>query len=106
MLGLLGALDPYKRKVNIGMIKIQQDTGVALICITENKSDDTGRIFNSLKENKKFVLFYSYYIGNELIFSAIILAFRNNNNSMCSYIALMRIFMHWRTSVMTEIFFL
>ncbi|XP_064091213.1 serine/threonine-protein kinase mTOR-like [Macrobrachium nipponense] len=40
VLGLLGALDPYKHKMNVGMIKIQEDTGVAVISITENKSDD------------------------------------------------------------------
>ncbi|XP_071544223.1 serine/threonine-protein kinase mTOR [Panulirus ornatus] len=40
VLGLLGALDPYKHKMNVGMIKIQEDTGVAVISITEAKNDD------------------------------------------------------------------
>ncbi|MCL4120666.1 UNVERIFIED_CONTAM: hypothetical protein GTU68_051307, partial [Idotea baltica] len=47
VLGLLGALDPYKHKVNIGMIKVQQDTGVALICITENRNEDTSEMTTS-----------------------------------------------------------
>lgn len=40
MLGLFGALDPYKHKMNVGMIKIQEDTGVAVISIAEAKPDD------------------------------------------------------------------
>uniref|UniRef100_A0A0P4VNQ8 Serine/threonine-protein kinase TOR n=2 Tax=Scylla TaxID=6760 RepID=A0A0P4VNQ8_SCYOL len=40
VLGLLGALDPYKHKMNVGAIKIQEDTGVAVISITETKTDD------------------------------------------------------------------
>ena len=40
VLGLLGALDPYKHKMNVGAIKIQEDTGVAVISITEPKTDD------------------------------------------------------------------
>ncbi|CAL4086221.1 unnamed protein product, partial [Meganyctiphanes norvegica] len=40
VLGLLGALDPYKHKMNTGMIKIQEDTGVAVISITETKTDE------------------------------------------------------------------
>lgn len=40
MLGLLGALDPYKHKMNVGAIKIQEDTGVAVISITESKNDE------------------------------------------------------------------
>ncbi|XP_076064565.1 serine/threonine-protein kinase Tor isoform X2 [Oratosquilla oratoria] len=40
VLGLLGALDPYKHKMNVGMIKIQEDTGVAVISITDIKNDN------------------------------------------------------------------
>lgn len=40
VLGLLGALDPYKHKMNVGTIKIQEDTGVAVISITDPKTDD------------------------------------------------------------------
>ncbi|KAK7077632.1 hypothetical protein SK128_008818 [Halocaridina rubra] len=40
VLGLLGALDPYKHKMNTGMIKIHEDTGVAVISITETKNDE------------------------------------------------------------------
>lgn len=40
VLGLLGALDPYKHKMNVGMIKIQEDTGVAVISTSENKTDE------------------------------------------------------------------
>ena len=44
VLGLIGALDPYKHKMNIGMIQATQDTGVALICMTDNKIEDTSGI--------------------------------------------------------------
>ena len=53
MLGLLGALDPYKHKMNVGMIKIQEDTGVAVISITDSKTDElaSGNWVHGAKES-------------------------------------------------------
>lgn len=58
MLGLLGALDPYKHKMNVGMIKIQEDTGVAVISIAEAKPDDltAGIVFISATVNILFAV--------------------------------------------------
>ena len=39
VLGLLGALDPHRHKMNVGAIKIQRDTGVALISATAAAGD-------------------------------------------------------------------
>lgn len=42
MLGLLGALDPYKHKVNIGMIDQSRDASA--VSLSESKSSqDSGR---------------------------------------------------------------
>ena len=40
MLGLLGAIDPHKHKMNVGAIKIQRDTGVAVITIEEKPAEN------------------------------------------------------------------
>ena len=39
VLGLLGALDPYKHKVNIGQIDMVGDAG-AVLSMFETKADD------------------------------------------------------------------
>lgn len=48
MLGLLGALDPYKHKMNLGQIDTQVDS-TALLSMTDIKSEaeaSHGKFFN------------------------------------------------------------
>ncbi len=59
VLGLLGALDPYKHKVNIGMIDQSRDASA--VSLSESKSSqDSGRPVITFEVTLFFCLFSSY----------------------------------------------
>lgn len=83
MLGLLGALDPYKHKVNIGMIdqsrdasavslsesKSSQDSGRLVISITNHNLVVSSEICNSQKYEFVFICYSSIISGTAGKFS-------------------------------------
>lgn len=54
MLGLLGALDPYKHKVNIGMIDQSRDASA--VSLSESKSSQDSCKLRTMRDLAKFLL--------------------------------------------------
>lgn len=68
MLGLLGALDPYKHKVNIGMIDQSRDASA--VSLSESKSSQDSckhlekHLFSLLFQMNTFVIYKQVFIFN------------------------------------------
>lgn len=75
MLGLLGALDPYKHKVNIGMIDQSRDASALSLSESKTNQDSGEERPKSINLNKAATVFVWLELRNLLHFVIFVLVY-------------------------------